>query len=239
MARFFKGIAKLRPQKPKYSSLWDPSLVLDLLKSWGVNKTLSLEKLTKKLVILLALSTAQRVQTLSKIRLSNVLKTDSLIQILISDPIKTSALNRNQPVLKLPFFMKEPLLCAASTIVEYLDRTKNLRQEEDFLILTIKKPYHPASSQTLSRWIKTVLSLSGVDTKVFTAHSTRHVATSVARGRGISVDVIKQTAGWTEKSAAFATFYNKPVINPASFASAVLDISEEVINPEEDISSSD
>lgn len=63
--RFFKGVASLKPQKPRYSYTWDPATVLDWLSKVYPNEEISLEKLSKKLVILLALITAQRVQTLN------------------------------------------------------------------------------------------------------------------------------------------------------------------------------
>ena len=47
MCRFFKGVSNLRPQKPKYSYVWDPSPVLSLLESWGDNKDMAMEKLSK------------------------------------------------------------------------------------------------------------------------------------------------------------------------------------------------
>ncbi|XP_060804898.1 uncharacterized protein LOC132902730 [Amyelois transitella] len=46
-----------------------------------------------------------------------------------------------------------------------------------------------------ARWIKTVLSESGVDASVFKAHSTRHAATSAAGAAGVSVETIRKAAG--------------------------------------------
>ncbi|CAD6241292.1 GSCOCG00002622001-RA-CDS, partial [Cotesia congregata] len=56
--RFFKEVSKLRPPRPKYDCTWDPGLVLDLLKKWDPNDKLNLEKLSLKVVSLLALVTA-------------------------------------------------------------------------------------------------------------------------------------------------------------------------------------
>lgn len=67
MKRFFRGIFKLRPKKPKYEEVWDPCIVLNYLSTLYPNTSLSLEVLTKKMVTLLALVTAHRVQTLSLI----------------------------------------------------------------------------------------------------------------------------------------------------------------------------
>ena len=183
-----------------------------------------MEKLSKKLVTLLALVTAQRVQTLAKIRENNLIISPERIQIKISDKLKTSGRNRTQPLLNLPFFKEQPRLCAGSALLVYLDRTKGLRSgTDDRVLLSIKKPYRPITSQTISRWVKDILTESGIDTTIFSAHSTRHASTSAAALKGISLDVIQNTAGWTERSSVFARFYHRPIINDREFAAAVIE----------------
>lgn len=83
--RFFKGIFRIKPVFPKYSTTWDPSVVLEYLSRFYPNNTLSLEILSKKLVVLLALATGQRSQTLSLIKLSNIVINDAKIIITITD----------------------------------------------------------------------------------------------------------------------------------------------------------
>lgn len=223
MRRFFKGVAKLKPQKPKYKTTWDPRPVLLYAGSLNPNENLSLEQLTKKLVILIALTTAQRVQTLALISINNIEIFDNEIQIKIPDHIKTSARNRCQPCLSIPFFRENPEICVASALQIYMKVTVALRQSKDTgLFITYRKPYHKASSQTISRWIKQTLAESGIDTTVFSAHSTRHASTSAASRNGINVEIIRQTAGWTESSEVFARFYNRPIVNSSVFASAVI-----------------
>lgn len=60
--RFFKGFYRLRPPLPKYNYTWNTSIVLDSLTSWYPNEDLTLDKITSKLVTLLALVTAHRAQ---------------------------------------------------------------------------------------------------------------------------------------------------------------------------------
>lgn len=72
ISRFLKGVYRLRPPKPKYNITWDTSLVLNYLATKYPNEQLALEVLTKKCVTLLALTTAHRVQTLSKIQVVNL-----------------------------------------------------------------------------------------------------------------------------------------------------------------------
>lgn len=63
--KFFKGVSKLRPPLPKYHVTWNPTLVLDYLETCYPNEKISLETLTRKLSMLMALITTHRVQTLS------------------------------------------------------------------------------------------------------------------------------------------------------------------------------
>ena len=58
--RFFRGISKLRPSKPKYDSTWDPKIVLKYFTSLPSNEELSIKQLAKKLICLLALITGLR-----------------------------------------------------------------------------------------------------------------------------------------------------------------------------------
>ena len=221
LLRFFKGLSVQKPQKPKYDSIWDPQPVLEFAGKLYLNQDISLEQLTKKLVILLALATAQRVQTLSKIFVDNIIHSDNQIQIKIPDRIKTSARNQ-KPLLNIPFFKDQPNLCVAQTLQVYIERTKSLRQETMQLFITHKKPYHAASSQTISRWIKNTLEASGIDTEIFSAHSTRHASTSAAARNGINIENIRKTAGWTENSRVFARFYNRPINTAENFTAAVI-----------------
>ena len=49
------------------------------------------------------------------------------------------------------------------------------------------KPHKPVSSSTLGRWIKTVMTDSGIDTSLFKPHSVRGASTSALYQRGASL----------------------------------------------------
>lgn len=210
--RFMSGVFKLRTPLPRYNCTWDPSLVLDYLSNWYPNENLSLELLTKKLTTILALVTAHRSQTLSLIRLGNIHKCDQRFIINITDQIKTSAVNRSQPTLYLPYFNERPSICPARVLECYLTLSAKKRSDDcDLLLISYKKPFKRVCSQTVSRWIKATLAECGIDTSIFKAHSTRHAATSAANRLGVSIDLIKRTAGWSGSSQTFAKFYNREV----------------------------
>lgn len=224
--RFFKGISHLRPSKPRYQNTWDPSLVLDFCRS-KKNEDLSLEDLSHKLSILLALASGQRVQTLALIKLENISRSCKGIEIKIPDRVKTSGINKFQPLISLPFMPNDKEICVATTILCYIERTEKLRTEgvrSKNLFLTLKRPYHNATSQTISNWIKKIMSKSDIDTNTFKVHSTRHASTSAAYRKGMSFDTIRLAAGWSENSQTFAKFYNRPINDCNNFAHAVLSL---------------
>lgn len=223
MKRFMKGIFRLRPPAPRYNMTWDPSVVLGHLSQKWPNDQLSLEMLSKKTLTLLALVTAHRVQTFSLIKIDNIKIQSSDILITIPDLIKTSRVNSLQPILKLPFFNEKPEICPARSLAEYINKTQSLRNNNNNLFISYRKPYSKVTSQTLSNWIKGTLQSSGVDTSVFSAHSTRHSSTSSASRLGVNLDVIRKTAGWSESSRVFAKFYNRELIDDCNqFANVIL-----------------
>lgn len=223
LKRFLRGIYNLNPSKPRYNETWDPAPVLSYLSDLFPLESLSRADLTVKLVTLLALITAHRIQTLSKISLRNIKKLEDRIEIRITDKVKTSRPGSFQPLLVIPYFTENPRLCLASVINFYIDVTADSRSEGmDCLILTHRKPIHPASTQRISKWIRQALSSAGVDTEKFTSYSTRHAATSAAFRAGVSIEEIRKTAGWTEKSKMFNKFYNKPLHSSTLFAESIL-----------------
>ncbi|CAK1579485.1 unnamed protein product [Parnassius mnemosyne] len=221
--RFLKGAYKLRPALPKYTGTWDPKIVLNHIGDWVPNETLSIEKLTKKLAVLMALCTAHRAQTLSLIKIDNIKICSSDVRISITDIIKTSAAGRQQPLLILPYFIENINICPATAIKDYLEITNKIRPAGcRNLLLTYRRPHKAATAQSISRWIKNVLAESGVDVTVFSAHSTRHAVTSAARSAGVSLDTIRKTAGWSSASETFAKFYHRQIIDGNKFARTVL-----------------
>ncbi|XP_031340928.1 uncharacterized protein LOC116169038 [Photinus pyralis] len=221
LKRFFKGVFGIRQPLPRYENTWDPGIVINYVKTLD-NEKIPLELLTQKLAVLLALATGQRIQTLSLIEIHNILIRADKVEIKIPRRIKTSAPNRSQPFLTLPFFVHDPQVCVASTILKYLEKTKKVRGNCVFLFVTCKKPFHKATTQTIGRWIKIILSKSGLDTNIFKAQSTRHASTSAAARKGLNFDTIRLAAGWTKNSETFARFYNRVLVNNEQFINAVL-----------------
>lgn len=122
-----KGIFKLLPNRPRYTHIWDVSMVLQYLDSWYPSEDLEFTRLTNKMVTLLTLYTAHRAQTLASIKIENILLKPEWIEIQVPDRIKTSDSGRYQPLLILSKFTDNPSLYVASALTRYLRVTKTLR----------------------------------------------------------------------------------------------------------------
>ena len=190
-----KGVYKASPPTPRYQSTWDVQPVLTYLSSLNPPEKLDLKSLTLKLVMLVALLSAQRGQSLHILDIGCMKELPNGFEFLLMEHVKQS----------------RPGYRAPSIVLEASPK-----------LISFTKPYKQISRETISRWIRLVMELAGVDTKVFKPHSTRAAATSKAKAASVPIHEILRTAGWSS-SRCFDQFYNKPVETP-TFASAVLQI---------------
>ena len=225
VVRFLKGVYCLRPSQPRYTHTWDASVVLKFLMTLSPLESLSLKLLSFKLVMLIALTSASRVQGIKYLKVSNMKKfeNDMYYHFHYTDMLKTSRPNFNQEIV-LRAYTLDKSLCVYSVLEEYLKRTEALRKS-DFLLISYVKPHDDVSTDTVARWIRTVMTLAGVDTNVFKAHSVRSASVSKAKSCNIPIDDILHQAGWSKKET-FKTYYDKPVLQSTCnmFSDAVLKV---------------
>ena len=117
---------------------------------------------------------------------------------------------QQEPITLLQFSNKN--LCVVNLIKVYLEKTKTIRNGTDKLLISFQKPHKAISTETLSRWLKLIISMSGIDikSKNIKAHSTRSQATSIAAWTGMSVTTIMKAAGWSRQTT-FTKFYKKKI----------------------------
>ena len=219
--RLMKGIYNERVPVPRYQEIWDTRTVLDHLVELHPLCDLSLKDLTLKTVMLIALVSAQRGQTLEYLSLDNLTTGKQSYTFVISKLVKQSKPGRVQPIVKLPAYTADKRLCVVHTLREYLDRTEPIRGEEKQLFVSYMKPHKGVSCDTIRRWLVTVLARAGVDVNIYKAHSTRSAATSAAKRNSATIDMIMNAAGWKSDNT-FAKFYDKPVQQEGEFANRVL-----------------
>ncbi len=208
--RLVRGVYQKRPSLPRYKNTWDTNKVLHHLKTFPSLQEINLRDLTYKLIMLCALVTGQRCQSLHLMNLSTMDKSSSYYRFEISNLVKQSAPGRAQPVLMLPRFIADKSLCVYSVLEEYLQRTQTLRNNESQLFISFAKPHKKVTKDTIARWIKHVMSISGIDTSVFKPHSTRAASTSKASQCSVPISQIMSAASWASDST-FHKFYKKEI----------------------------
>ena len=217
ITRFMKGLFHVNPPKPRYSCTWDVSKVLSYLSSLFPLDGLSMKMLTLKLTALIALSTAPRAQTLVSMNLDHMNVLESKVVFHFKELLKTSKLGKNF-TLTLNHYENEAL-CAMHTLIKYINRTRKHRKSRQLLVSYVS--FMPVTSSTIARWLKEVLSLSGIDTNTFKAHSYRSAATSAALSKGCSLNDILKTADWSS-AKNFFKFYFRETVKDVSFSDAVM-----------------
>ena len=171
--------------------------------------------------MLAALLTAARSQTLHLLNVKNMRVGKSSYTFILNKVIKQSRPGFKSPVITFGAYPVDRRLCVFTVLQEYLFRTNSLRKSESLFISYIA-PYKEVTKNTISRWIRTVMSMSGVDTQVFKAHSARSASVSSV-AKFLPIEDILQTAGWSSQ-CTFAKYYNKNVnkSSQSKFAETVL-----------------
>lgn len=221
-----KGPFNLRPPQPKYSHTWEVHKILDFLKSLGSNDKLTLEQLTRKLVVLLALVMAHRASDLVRLSLTGRTYTPEGVILTCSGLAKTSKPGKEkdmQSVIITSF--EETMLYSVTCLRAYEAATEKFRISDDRMQLFIATivPHGPVTSSTISRWLKKILQEANLGQQ-FTGHSTRSAVSTAAALAGISTQEIMNRAGWSREST-FCRFYYKPSEKTTSvqrFTKAVL-----------------
>ena len=210
VSRFMKGIFKNNPPAPRYRTTWDVSPIVSYLSSLPKPNQSSLKLLTLKLVMLVALVSAQRGQSLHMLDIHCTKEGDTFLEFALPEHIKQSRPGYKVPSVLLQAYPADQSLCVFTHLKEYLQRTKLLRGNETKVFLSHAKPHHRASRDTISRWILSVMAEADVDVTTFKPHSTRAAAASKAKNSSVPVKEILDTAGWSSERT-LDHFYNEPV----------------------------
>lgn len=215
ISRYLKGVFTKRPPTPRYSYIWDVKLVFDFLRKWSPANKLCLKQLTLKLVMLVALVTAQRSQTIHKLSMDGMTLKESKAVFSIPGLVKQSRPGKVGQTVTLKAYPVDKRLCVVHYLRQYLIATKKHRTKngviEQQLFISYKRPHGPISKDTISRWINVVMQHAGIDTSCFKPHSTRAASTSAASTLGVPIAEILDTAGWSNE-ATFSKYYKKPIL---------------------------
>ena len=109
-----------------------------------------------KLVMLLALLSGQRCQTLHCLNIKDMILGDSKCVFLLTSVLKTSAPNRHLTHIEFLAYPLDTRLCVINCLKTCLTRTRPRRGGTLPLFLSFQKPFKPVARDTIARWLKSV-----------------------------------------------------------------------------------
>jgi integrase len=212
ISQLLRGVFNRKPPKPRYLETWDVNIVLEYIKTMGID--LSLKDLTLKLAMLLALTTVARTSELHKLDPSWISDNGDRVIFHIIELTKTKRPSKPQLTITVHTYPHDKLLDVLSCLRLYLTKTEKFRHDtnqKQRLFLSLNKPYKPVTACTIARWLKILMAKAGVDTSIFKAHSTRAASTSKAKTQGVSTSQIVKCANWA-RATTFEKFYHKKIV---------------------------
>ena len=156
---FLKGAFHDRPPLPCYTMTWNVHSVLDYLEGLGTNTSLSLEQLSHKLCMLLALTRPFQSVDQAALQVGRCSFRSEGVTILLATQAK---LSRQGKALRKhfshPSLTIENYVCPVTSLQKYIDVASSIRLEGKVkLFVAIVKPQNPVFSATVARWLKGIL----------------------------------------------------------------------------------
>ena len=160
-------------------------------------------------IVLILLVPGQRGQIVHLLSIDHMVPVNNCYTFQIVDHLKQSRPGVKNPLVELRPF-EDKTQCVVTTLKEYLTRTRSPRGSESHLFISYTRSFRRVSRENINRWVKLVLTNSGIDTLRFKPHSTGAASTSAASNASVSLDDILYTAGWSSE-CTFEKFHNKPI----------------------------
>ena len=223
-------LRSFRVERPLSSSRfppWELLHVLSLLRGSPFEplESCSLRNLTRKTLFFLSLATARRVGELQAVsaEVSSSSGGDLFLSYLPEFRAKSESASNPLPrsfrVRSLCDFvgslLGEMSLCPVRALQVYLPRTASLSPRPRSLLVSPRAPSRPMSKNTLSFFLRSVISLSfppasAPPSSSSRAHSIRGVSTSFAFSRNVPLASILAATTWGS-STVFTSFYLRDI----------------------------
>ena len=141
VCRFIKGIFECRPSLPRYQETWDVTVVLDYLAKLGPPEKLSLKNLTLKVVMLMALLSGQRCQTLHTFSIDFMQISSDKCVFFLNSLLKTSRPGKHLTYVEFQAYALDVSLCVVKHVQQYLKHTDILRGDVKQFFISYSKPH--------------------------------------------------------------------------------------------------
>ena len=214
VSRLFRYFYRHRPSFSRYTVTWDVGKVLRFLAKWHPPENLSMRQLTLKTVALIALTSSDRAQTLHVLDIQYLNYVPQGLEFLVPSILKHYRAGRPaRRVLCVKW--DDPSLNVCNYVESYLKKTFKFRlkavnsgKEKPTQFFLSHRTGLPVQRASISRWLRQVLSLSGIDVTTFKAGSTRSASVSAAARFGASAEQILKQGDWSNLGT-FNKFYHK------------------------------
>jgi len=197
--RLMRSYRLTRPPTKKIFPPWHVSKLLNLLrsKSWSPARNLDLAFLTKKLAVLLALSSMKRISDLSLLSMEKgmmLLSRDS-VTFIPKYGAKTDRPGSFMVQFSVYRNKLEPALCPILYLKRYLQVTQQFRDTQDnhMLFLSLCKKKFPVKTYTIASWVKQVISMAGAS---MSPGFTRNFSASLAVAKNVPLHSILSAGNW-------------------------------------------
>uniref|UniRef100_A0A1X7TH61 Core-binding (CB) domain-containing protein n=1 Tax=Amphimedon queenslandica TaxID=400682 RepID=A0A1X7TH61_AMPQE len=142
VSRLLKGAFQSRPPLPRYQGTWDVSVVLHHIGEHQLDGSITLKQLSLRIVMLLALTRPSRSADISKLNLRGYRNTPEGAAFTLTALAKQSRPGRSIKDFFFLRFTENERLCPVKSLTLYIERTKELRGNNDQLFISFIKPHH-------------------------------------------------------------------------------------------------
>ena len=146
---------------------WNVDIVLDHLVASGPNLQLGLNYLAAKTVTLILMARMCRIGEVSQLNTDYMHEGKDYLEFWLPQPCKTVTVTNHARRLDLQKLritqFSDRRLCPVAAMKTYLHRTRAVRGKISKVFIIISNEPRPASPQSLSRWVKTLMQDAGLD----------------------------------------------------------------------------
>ena len=169
-------------------------------------------QLTLETAALLTILGGRRIHTLHIVSVIHMDQSPDKVIFHIIGLTKCSKPTRpNQPIIYRAY-AEDELLCPVKCMclcIYLTERSKTITQNFTEFFITFGKPHHPASKDTLARWVKEVMENSGIDTEIFKPHSASVASTSAAYKVDMPLQEVLKKGQWANVGTFFKYYFRK------------------------------
>ena len=128
VCRLTKGVFEKKTSLPRSTETWDVDKVLDCLIEWPSLEDIQLKDLTLRTIMLLALLSGQRGQSIHSLLVEDIKFKDTKC-IIVYSVLKQTKAGMHIPPLELDSFQNEKL-CIVSHLKAYIQKSESLQQRK-------------------------------------------------------------------------------------------------------------